>query len=282
MSDLNFINFTLRLFFYAGLAPFTYLTSSKLNSNTKNNNLHFFIMVPILIALSTNLTYVIVMFLTNKTTSDSVNSIIIFLEFGTLILTNIVANAQSFINKLIYWDIVRRIEKITDYFYQHFRKDLNYSKFIRRFLYKILLLVGLPIVTLIISYAINAFQLEMMNLLNIIRLLLNIYFTFEILHPIFYINLVQIFIQKLNAQLQLTSSSHIRPMSLAKIQFEVLKSIKLIHFEIWKLFEDLNIYFGWSILFIFTKLFIEITYNFYQLFVNIQVYTWRSLHYIGS
>lgn len=268
------------LFFYAGLAPFKYKPASE--ENMKCNNLQsFYKVLPILIALTINFAY-FTLILTHNSSSDSVESIITFLGLSTMILTNIVSNVQSCLYKLVYWSIIRRIEKIAISFHHQLTKNFNYSKLIRRFLFKIFFLVGLPIVTLVVSHIVNSSEFEMKNSLKIMQLLVEICFTFEILHPIFYIDVVQMFTQNLNSQLQLLSTtSSIRPISLTKIKFQMLKTIKRIHFDMWKLFQDLNIYFGWSVLFMFTRLFIQLTYHFYQLFVSIQVYNWKSLRYIG-
>lgn len=95
------------------------------------------------------------------------------------------------------------------------------------------------------------------------------------LHVILFSDIVTMFILTFTEQIRNSVAlSH----SSSKIRF--LKNIKLMHMDLWKLVTQINIFFGWTLLFLTINSFLYITYKLYWIFLSLQL-KWGALPIIG-
>lgn len=110
---------------------------------------------------------------------------------------------------------------------------------------------------------------------SILTSLLRLIYPLAALHVILFGDIVTVFILELNEQIRsLNTFSHLA----SKIEF--LKNIKLMHMDLWKLVTQINIFFGWNLLFLIINSFIYITYQLYWIFLALEL-QWSVLAIIG-
>lgn len=88
----------------------------------------------------------------------------------------------------------------------------------------------------------------------------------SVVHFMLYSDTVTICIQKLNEQMK---SSPNCLDSTAQVVF--LKTVKLMHLDIWKLVRQMNVYFGWNLLFVIIHSFFYVQVQLYWIFLSLQV-----------
>lgn len=88
----------------------------------------------------------------------------------------------------------------------------------------------------------------------------------SVVHFMLYNDSVTLFIQLLNKQ-----TKNLPIFLNAKLQVEFLKNVKQMHLDLWKLVRQMNVYFGWNLLFVIIHSFIYIQVQLYWIFLNLQV-----------
>lgn len=111
---------------------------------------------------------------------------------------------------------------------------------------------------------------------SIVISFLRVSYPIHILHTMFYVDILTLFVKKLNAQAQdptiCTSTSR---------KSEFLKNIKSVHMEMWKLTAEINDFFGMNLLFVMINSFIYNLYQLYWLFLAVEL-KWGLLAVVGN
>lgn len=205
--------------------------------------------------------------------------IILKLYFLITTASNVAANIQCIQYKLEYVDIIRRIEQIEHLFMKSFSKEIYIQKIMLKYKITFLIMYLLLISLEVLGYILTAGYPSAFILITI-RGILELISTLTCLHPILYVDIVRMFLKELSSVL---THSKLNFRSFTVIDgAKKLNDIKFVHFELWKLVQKINIYFGWSFVILSIKFFIDITFDLYWIFIEFQLSSWQSLTHIRN
>ncbi len=206
---------------------------------------------------------------------SSIHTIINFASLSSFFMIIFSANCQCFCYKSIYQTIIYQIRQIEKRGKEKFWHKLPVKiklHFILKALYIFCLFIvsqGLVFVEVLISASTP--QIGSSFLTSLLRLISPL----AALHVILFGDIVTIFILELNEQIRnLITFSH------SSVKIEFLRSVKLMHMDLWKLVTQINIFFGWNLLFLIINSFIYITYQLYWIFLALEL-KWNVLALIG-
>lgn len=97
-----------------------------------------------------------------------------------------------------------------------------------------------------------------------------------ILHVVLYGDLITMFIEEVNVQLRNSPKC-----SSTSSRIEVLRNVKLLHMDVFKLAVQINTFFGWNLLVLIINGFIYIIKQLYWIFLAIEL-RWHKLAVIGK
>lgn len=214
-------------------------------------------------------------------TMDGLIHVILFYGYFVLVVSsNIAGNIQCLVKRSTYVDIICQIHQVECLFMIKFSKTINYRTSNSKFKVKVCIIFALLICATLTSYTINGWQLSESILLRTVVTILEIISSLVCLHPVLYIDIIAMFVLEMSDTVR--TPKNIFPASVDIFEkFENLKKLKSIHFELWNLVKKINSFFGWNLLFLLTKFFIDITYNLYWIFIEFQNIGWKSWTHMG-
>lgn len=265
MFFLGHSNVLLRTLYFIGIAP--------CSKSTKFINLkNFAHLIPLLLSSLLSLSLTIFLFIfPHFESAGSIHTIINFSYVASLLLSNLSANCQCLFYKSVYHKTISGIRQIENSY-----TDKHFTKFIFRFerLYKIKILV-----IFILFFASQGLVFREAYLVSeengnvsgmwssFIISLLRILYPMHILHIVLYCDIIALFIKENNFQVR-SSSMFLHTTN--KVEF--LKNIKLFYMELFKLITQINIFFGYNLLFLMINSFIYISYQLYWIFLSVQLH----------
>lgn len=273
----GYSNFLLRIFCLIGIAPHYAKTTKSRNSRRISQS------IPIV--LSTFLTLFLTIFLLIFPHFESLGPIHTIINFSyvfSLFLTIFSANFQCYFYKSVYRRAIRRIRKI-----QKIYKEKFVTKFIHRFQLRYRIKVLVIFILFFISQGLVFIEVWLISetrglwsslTASFVTSLLRILYPMHIFHIVLYSDVLAMFVKNLNLQSQNLSMSISFSLS-NKVEF--LKNIKTMHMEISKLVAEINVFFGWNLLFLVINSFIYISYQLYWIFLTVQL-KWGLLAIIGK
>lgn len=178
----------------------------------------------------------------------------------------LLANWECWRYKNVYQRLVQRTHRIEKFLVNTF--SLNETQLIpSSYKTKVLLIFCLFFVSQSLVFSEVSLATGTRNLLSsVFTSLLRFIHPISVVHFMLYSDTVTIFIQNLNQQTQNS------PACLdSKAQVEFLKSVKLLHLDMWKLVRQINIFFGWNLLFVVIHSFIYMQVQLYWIFLTLQV-----------
>lgn len=257
----------LRIFSFAGLAPI-FVTAAETN--------YTYLIPAILTSLTSIVIVTFLLFFPHFESYGPINTIINFASLTSSLLMILSANWQCYYYKSVYLRIVRRIQQMENRFTQTFSKKSSLKIIAFRYRLKVLLIFFLFFLSQGLVFTEAWLVGEAHGLVSsFFTSLSRFMYPIIILHIVLYSDTVTIFIQELNEDIR---NSPICFHSSAKM--ELLKKIKLMHMDVWKLVMQLNRYFGWNLLFLVLSAFVYITYQLYWIFLTLQV-KWNPIGLIG-
>lgn len=274
----------LHIFFVIGVAPLC--TESELaatHRRTKQRIVQLFLcrLVPIINLIISLSQFSLLLKIVDGTLDGKVQVILFYGYFTLTILTNIVGNVQCFFFRSEYFDITRQVHHIEQLFRVKFSKQIDLQRSYNIFQLKILILFSMLICATLTSFLFNGWVFSHTTMLRMVVTILETICTLGTLQPMLYVSLIRIFVQEMNVTLK--STKKIFRMADAIFEkCEALEKLKLIHFEVYNLVNKINLYFGWNLLFFMLKYFVDITYNLYWIFIEIQELGWDSTTHIGK
>lgn len=267
MFLLDNFNILLRLFKIIGIVPIS-------RKGNATNSERFLYMVPIVLTSVFSICVSAFLFIFPHFEShSSIHTIINFASQISFLLIIITANCQCYFYKSVYDNLyyqIRQIEKrCRDKFWMKFPMNVKFHYGIKVVLVFVLFFVSQALVFVEVlltqSHVWSSFFTSLLRLI----------YPMAVLHVILFSDIVTMFIIELNAQIR---NSPVVFNSSSKIEF--LKNIKLIHMDLWKLVAQINIFFGWSLLFLIINSFIYITYQLYWIFLALEL-KWNVLAITG-
>lgn len=274
----------MRIFFIVGLAPFcakseTAESHSRTSKRTAVKSL-FCKLVPIINMLISLSQFSFLLKIVDGTLDGKIHVILFYGYFILSILSNVIGNIQCFVYQSVYLDIVRRISHINRLFMTKFSKQIDFQRSYTIYKWKTLIIYSLLLCATLTSYSLNGWELSTTFLLRTVVTMLETICTLSALHPMLYIALIRIFIHEMTDAMK--STKKFFQVTVAVLEkCEELKKLKLIHFEVYNLLNKINLYFGWNLLFLLMKYFVDITYNLYWIFIETQELGWKSVTHIG-
>lgn len=208
---------------------------------------------------------------------SSVHAILSYARLINLSLVVISANCQCFFYRSIYKNIHYRISRM-----EHRCKERFSATFPRKMAFhyrlKVLLIFSLFFVAQGLVLAEVLIISGRKALLSFfLNLTLRSIFPIAVVHVVLYGDLTTMFIEEMNLQISKTVPKSFYP----SIKIELLRNVKLLHMDLWKLVAQLNIFFGWSLLVLIINSFIYITSQLYWIFLALEL-NWHKLAMIGK
>lgn len=258
----------LKIFYWSGLAPFPEID--------KEVRCYSFI-VSVIVSSLVNVSLIVVSITFQLYKSyGNIATIVNYAFIGTLSLTNLCANVQCYSYKPMYRKIVGQIKKIEKNFTTKFSEKTQFVAATYSYKLKILIISVIFLIVCILelyeSWLQSSYQMYVINLLLILTHWMSV---LVLLHAILYIFVVHMFIVELNRCIQ-NAPMCFYPSS--KIEF--LKTVKLMHMDIYRLMMQINKFFSWILPLLIINLAIQATYCCYWIFLTLQV-EWNLLYITG-
>lgn len=267
---LESFKFFSKIFQILGFAPINVTTKDTKNNNFVNN---FVNLIPT--TLTTCISLAIAYFLLIHPHFESygpIHGIINSASLLNLSLIVLTGNGQCLFYKSIHRNINYQINEIERKIYT---ETSIKSPFHIAYRLKILLIFFLFFLSqgLVFYEAYLASASGMLS--SFFTSLFRFVFPVAVLHVVMYSDIISNFIRQLNRKIR-NSSTCLHSSS----KVEILKNIKVLHMDMWKVLMQINRYFGWNLLFLVINSFVYITYQLYWIFVTLQQ-DWDKLGVIG-
>lgn len=249
-----------RIFQIFGFAPINVTTKDMTNNNKFVDNFVNLIPTTLTTILSISVAYFLIIH-PHFGSYGPIHGIINSVSLLSLSLVVISGNGQCFFNRSILRNIIYQIYEIEQKLYTELPIK---STFHIAYRLKILLIFFLFFLSqVLVSY--EAYLASASMLSSIFTSTFRFVIPVSILHVVMYSDIMSYFIQQLNRKIKILSTcSHLSG------KVELLKDIKVIHMDLWKILTEINRYFGWNLLFIVINSFVYITYQLYWIFIIFQ------------
>lgn len=204
--------------------------------------------------------------------------IILFNAYFLMVTTsNVVASIQCLVHKSVT-SVIRRINDISYLFAFRCEREVNYQKFVKSYQIKFFTVCFNWVGIGISSYVIHIEDFSEF-IFTTATLTLEILFSMSCMHAILFIDHVGMFTKEMNETIL---GIKFQSSNFAQKRAKNLVQIKCLHFEIWTLVQQINKYFGWSFVALFTKYLIDITYSLYWTFINFEEFGWKTVLHLGN
>lgn len=266
MFILENFNVLFQIFHLVGLAPISAI------GQRSNTNRFAYLTSVILCSTSSIIIVTFLLLFPHLTSHGPIHSIIDMVHSLSSLLMILTAIGQCYYRKSTYMIIIHRTQKMEECF----RKKV-YAKFpvqcACRYRLKVLLILTLYFVTQVLVFIeswLGDGSLISSFLISFIRII----HPLVVLHLVLYIDVATMFLQELN--------QHIRNSSIFfhSSKLDLLKNIKLIHMNLWKLVKQINVFFGTNLPFLIINSFMYTTHQFYWIFLTAYA-KWNLLGIIG-
>lgn len=260
MVVLEQFNGFLKIYSILGQSPIS--TATAKNTNWKK----FTNLIPVI--LSSFLSICIATFLSifPHFTNGLIEIILTFLSLLSLLLVILTANWQCYYHRSIYQNVIIRIQQLENRCRNLFSANVQFQSMANQYRLKVFLsfIIFLASQGLVFGEAsiISTWNAMLSSLLTS---LMRSAYPIAVLHFTLYSDIIATFLQEINQQIR---NSPNKFHSISKVKF--LKTIKLMHLELWKLVVQINTYFGWNLLFLIVNALIFITYQLYYIFLMVQ------------
>lgn len=159
-------------------------------------------------------------------------------------------------------------------------REINFQNFVNSYRIKFATIWFYIFAMGITSYIINAENPISDFILTTVTLGLEIISSMSCMHAIFLIDHVHMFTKEMSETL-IQTKSYFQASADSEARVKNLLKIKSLHFEIWKLVQQINIFFGWSFVTLIIKYLVDIIYDLYWIFIDLEQYNWESATNFG-
>lgn len=260
MTFFEQFNFLLKIFYVIGLKP-------NIIRETNQGKVMDLITVLVTSSISTAITIYLIFF----PHFSSYGVIFVLIYYGSLfpsLLMILTANGHCYFNKSTYQLITNQVGKLE----KMFKGKSSQILFAFHYKLKIAFLYTLYILSQILV-SVEVWFVDSQNscssfLISFFRAM----YPLQLLHFVLFCDIATMFFHQLNDKVQHT------PMFDHKSgKIELLKYVKLVHMELWRMVVQVNKFFGWNLLFTSIFWFIDTTHQLYWIFLN----THTKLNYLG-
>lgn len=261
MTLKTYKNFLL-IYFLLGLSPCYTIFSSESSSRF----VKVYRRIPSCISLAISLAFFIHFCIMNRTIFllyGKINNFISYCYLLTLLLTNVSGTYQCLRYQSEYSDLMRRnfgngkLPHLGPYQACRTRRKFMVTGLIIFATYSLAVLVLILNETTMDSIF---FKIEIA--------VLHFVSSLSVLHKIMYIEMLRSYMEA-SGSFILNESLYHKGIRLEEIYWN-LKRLKKVYFDWWNIVQKISAYFGWSMLALIVKCFVEISYTFYYYFVMLQ------------
>lgn len=261
------------------LTLFKLIGIAKIPKNEKESRLkHFKDYTPGLLTMLIGLCLAIyLVFIPPFNPYSSVHAILSYARLISFLLVIISANCQCFFYRSNYKNIHYRISRM-----EHRCKEMFSATFPRKMAFHYRLKVLLIFCLFFVAQGLVLAEVLIVSgrkalLSFFLNLALRSIYPISIAHIVLYGDLITMFIEETILQISKTAPKNFDP----SIKIELLRNVKLLHMDLWKLVAQLNTFFGWSLLVLIITSFIYITSQLYWIFLAFEL-KWHKLAMIGK
>lgn len=266
-----------KIFSAIGFAPIGTTGTSK----TKQQSISILHWIPALSFIAISLFQVSIQWtLYDDPTIGNIRLALINLYFLTVVTANVVANMQCLIFRREYFDIMQRIDDLQYLFAFKCTREVYSQRFLQSYRIKFFTIGFFVFAMAISSYTIHANEPLSECILTTITIGLEIICYMSSMHIIFIIDRVPRYTKQLNELLVDPQPYHQSTVA-SRGMVKILLNVKCIHLKIWKLVQQINTFFGYSLVILFVKYLLDIMYDLYWLFVGFEEYSWKSVEHLG-
>ncbi len=280
-TKLKLFNSFLRMFIVFGLAPLAIDTENSTTAKSKTKiSMRCFLskLVPLIVMLINLGQFSLLLKIANGTLDGKVHETLFCGYFFVIILSNIVGNIQCLVYSSVYWDISCQLNRIERSFTM-FHNQIDFKGSQKIFKRKFWIIICVLLFTTLTNFWSHGWSFPTDSLLRSIVTILELISSLVSLHPVLYVDLVNVFILELSKTLYKPTNGQFQgSVGVCKD----LKNLKCIHFEVWYLAQKINEYFGWGFVFLIIKYFIGVLYLLYWIFIEIVELGWSSLTHVGK
>lgn len=249
------------IYFLLGLSPYFTLKPK----TTKYEKVFRF--VPCCISVTITVCLFIYSFATNRTiflVYGKINDFIAYSYLLALIAFNLSGSYQCIRYHNVYFDLMKRIHR-TDRF-SHLSSHKSHRLLRKQILVKCLLILATYSTAILVLFLNNTTVETIFFKIELVVLQLGC--SMNTMHTIMYIDIVRSHLN-INGKFMLNAALSYGEMC-TKRRYLNLKSFKKIYFDWWNIMQQINIYFGWSLLAFLIKCFVEVSYTLYFYFLMLQ------------
>ncbi|XP_037033771.1 putative gustatory receptor 98c [Bradysia coprophila] len=264
----NFKTFS-KIFYWTGLAPSPTISRKQQN---------YIFLLSVIVSLLINIGFLVIsVHFPSYKLYGNIEKIVSYTFVVSLILSNLSANAQCYYFKWVYGSINDRISKMETIFQTKFSQNIRSQTFARRYKTKVLVITIILSIVFTLKFGESWIENDYKSFVRYcFAFLAECLSSLVFCHVLLYISIVQLFITELNGRIGST------PIGLnSSSKMELLKTIKLLHMEIWKLMAQINTFFSFNLTFYMISLAVQTTYYLYWLFLIMQV-EWNTLYITQS
>lgn len=261
--------FFLNLFFALGQSPYPIIFGRCLNLKYISNR--FIAIIPAFIINGICITVAIKCCYTLNTigkwtTLGKGSSDIILTNFNALaeILRALIVFGQCYCHKETLFDIMQMFRKIETIFANNLKHRISYTALCKQSRIRTILILGAYSQSTIIPFT-QLIQYGKYDPIILQFKLLQSMTSIAYLHIVFYIDTLCYFLAQLDFVIQRDAKMVVNkksPLYYLHVR-DSLKYYKIIYFRLWEINQELNYYFGWSLVILFLKTFVHLVFTIY-------------------
>lgn len=257
----------LNLFFVLGHSPCLNINGHYLNLKYRSNRIIATLpaSATCIICLSVSMHLLHILNTKGKLVNlGSVDVILSNFNILTEIIRAVLLFSQCYCHKAIMFDIMDIFKNVDTLFANNLKHSISYSAFRKQFTVKLILILGayfqsnIPSLYQIIQYGtfdpIVVYHKLTSSMVNV-----------AFLHIVFYIDSLRYLLDQLDFVIQRDKTNVVdkrSPIYCCDVRSK-LKYYKIIYFRLWEISQQLNQYFGWSLVILFLKAFVHIVFTIY-------------------
>lgn len=282
MLQYKAYKYFLRTIFVFGLAPLS-MKKEKQNKSGTRVSIKLFLckIIPMCVMLLNFSQFSLLLKMVEGTMTGLIHTLLFYAYFVLVIISNCVGCVLCLVEQTAYLSIISHIQQVECLFTVKFSKLIDYKTSHDSFKVKLMIIFSILLTATLTFFCINGWELDENVLLRTVVTILEIISSFVCLHLILYIDIVNLFVREMSNALKKPEKLFVPPVDILQ-KCKTLKKLKSIHLKLWSLVQKINLYFGWNLLFLLPKFFVDITYSLYWIFIVFQKFGWKSYTHIGN
>lgn len=195
------------------------------------------------------------------------SNVLFYIYYIMEFTVNSIIYFQCIFNTSALKDAIREFKEVTDMFQTSFGHQIDFNKYFIR-IWKKILLIGFAFLVKTIIFMFppkvrakkyfSSFQLDILQSTIMIA----------IIQSLFYIDLLNFFLKNLNSIIENDADS--KQYTNREKQQTYLKNIKIIHYRLWRIAQQINRFFGWGLIAIILRNFLDSSFAIYWTFMIIK------------